>query len=233
MSYILDALRKSDQQRQRGATPTLLTPQAAAPVPERRGFSMVQISLAAILIGAGIVIGALRPWQGEQPDSAQAPAKVQVARAPVVTTRPEPTLPSPPAQPQPPAYSEQPVAQMPAHESAPTAQPVPAKVPSAPIPAPAPQPAAVEPQVAVAAPAVQEPKVMTMAELPFSIQREIPNLSISVHAYSRSSQERLLGVNNRMLHEGDQVAPGLVLESITPDGMILSYKGYRFWHGPR
>jgi hypothetical protein len=36
-----------------------------------------------------------------------------------------------------------------------------------------------------------------------------------------------------MLHEGEYVASGLRLEQITPDGMIFSYKGYRFSRGVR
>ena len=74
---------------------------------------------------------------------------------------------------------------------------------------------------------------MTMAELPLSIQQEIPKMMITVHAYSRATQERLLGINDRMLREGDYLAPGLLLEQITPDGMIMNYKGYRFRHGVR
>ena len=70
-----------------------------------------------------------------------------------------------------------------------------------------------------------------MNELPVSIQQELPALSISVHAYSAKPADRLVGINNRMLHEGDEVAPGLKLEQITPDGMILNYKGTSFRRG--
>jgi hypothetical protein len=34
-----------------------------------------------------------------------------------------------------------------------------------------------------------------------------------------------------MMKEGESLAPGLKLEKITPDGVIFSYKGYRFQHG--
>jgi hypothetical protein len=33
------------------------------------------------------------------------------------------------------------------------------------------------------------------------------------------------------MREGGYLTPGLMLEQITPDGMIFSYKGYRFRHG--
>ena len=76
-----------------------------------------------------------------------------------------------------------------------------------------------------------QPPVVNMADLPVAIQQQLPAMSISVHAYSGKPDERLVGINGRLLHEGDEVAPGLKLEQITPDGMILSYKGYRFHHG--
>jgi len=80
---------------------------------------------------------------------------------------------------------------------------------------------------------VPERAPVRFAELPFSIQQEIPKLSILFHLYSRNPKDRLVSINDRMLHEGDSVAPGLVLEQITPDGMVLGYKGYRFLHGTR
>ena len=74
---------------------------------------------------------------------------------------------------------------------------------------------------------------MTIAELPVSIQQEIPKMSISVHAYSGAPKERLVGINDRMLREGDFLVPGLLLEQITLNGVIMSYKGYRFRRGVR
>ena len=72
-----------------------------------------------------------------------------------------------------------------------------------------------------------------MAELPLSIRQEMPTLSISVHAYSHEPKDRLVGINDRVFHEGEDLAPGLRLEEITPNGMILRYKGYRFLRGVR
>jgi general secretion pathway protein B len=195
MSYILDALRKSDQQRQRGASPTLLAPQAAAVVPRRRVSRSHVLLTAVVLVGAGIVIGALRPWQTEQ----TAPATQAAAmNAPASSPRPSPV----PVQPQMARKSEP---QVPARKPAPAAQPN----------------------------RPDEEKVLTIAELPLSIQREIPAMSISVHAYARASKDRLVSINDRVLREGDYLAPGLRLEQITPKGMILRFKGYRFRRGAR
>lgn len=56
-------------------------------------------------------------------------------------------------------------------------------------------------------------------------------MAISVHAYSDNPKSRMVGINYRIFREGDYVVPGLQLEQITPDGMIFSYKGYRFRRG--
>lgn len=57
MSYILDALKKSDQERQQGSTPGLHTPQAA-PLPERKKRPLWPYILsAALLLNGGILAG--------------------------------------------------------------------------------------------------------------------------------------------------------------------------------
>jgi general secretion pathway protein B len=73
--------------------------------------------------------------------------------------------------------------------------------------------------------------VIWFSELPLALQQELPPITISVHAYSSRPADRLVGVNNQMLREGDSVAPGLKLEQITPEGMVFGYKGYSFRRG--
>ena len=77
----------------------------------------------------------------------------------------------------------------------------------------------------------QEQKVVPLAELPLTIQQEIPAMTIPLHAYSSKPRDRLVSINDRMLREGESLTPGLRLEQITPDGLIFSYKGYRFRRG--
>jgi general secretion pathway protein B len=232
MSYILDALRKSDQQRQRGAAPTLRTAPVTAGAP-RQPALLLYGSLAAVLLGAGIAIGWLRPWQPEQPPAPQA-----------VVAKPHDSSPreAAPA----PGFTREPVPELRPRESVPAAQSAPAPMPRV-MPAganamtrsTAPIAAKTAPEEATPAPEEsvdtgrREQEVMTMAELPVPMLEQIPKLSISVHAYSAKRADRLVGINGRLLREGDYPAPDLRLEQITPDGMILSYKGYRFRHGVR
>lgn len=79
----------------------------------------------------------------------------------------------------------------------------------------------------------QEQRAITMAELPLQIQQEIPAMEVQLHAYSSNPSERLVSINSIRLREGGSLMFGLRLEQITPDGMIFSYKGYRFQRGVR
>ncbi|MBI5890798.1 MAG: general secretion pathway protein GspB [Nitrosomonadales bacterium] len=203
MSYILDALKKSDQQRQRGTTPTLPSAQAAVAAPKQT-FSVYYGVLAAVLLCAGIAIGWLRPWQPEQPVHAAEP----IAARPAISNS---------------------TAQVLRFD-----QPEPAGQPERELPAPNPAPAAPilsSQEPAIPATADQEQKAMSLSELPLSIQQELPAMKIQLHSYSSKSVNSIVSINSRMMKEGESLAPGLKLEQITPDGVILSYKGYRFQHG--
>lgn len=226
MSYILDALRKSDQQRQRGTTPTLLTTQAAAAESRRPAYLLYGL-LAAALLGVGVAIGWLQAWQQAPVTPVAAPVAVkspEPARLlvpqplPEVSVKVEPALPlqtSPPTEP----AATVPIAQKDVE--------TPRQAVAAAVPTPAPEQAV---KVAPAEP-IQEPTVVTMAELPSSIQQEIPVMQVSLHAYSAKPKASLVSINNQLLRDGDTLASGLKLEQITPDGMIFSYKGYRFRRG--
>ena len=238
MSYILEALKKSDQQRQRGATPTLPPAPVAIPAPKQPVFLYYGL-LAAVLLAVGIVIGWLRPWQGEQPALMTEPSG---AKSPI--SIPHQTAPAP--LPEPPEIARQTAQALPAPNSAPAVQPAPmvaAVKPDTPTPARAETHGAL-PRAVAATPASlpekpagpadtaqQEQKVISMAELPLPVQQEIPAMTIPLHAYSSKPRDRLVSINNRMLREGESLTPGLRLEQITPDGLIFSYKGYRFRRG--
>jgi general secretion pathway protein B len=229
MSFILDALRKSDQQRHRGATPTLLTSPSLAAEPKQPAY-WIQGLLAAVLIAAGIAIGWLRPWQTEQP-------AVQPIAS--VTTTPAST----PRQAAPTAWPETNTAQQPQKPVAsaassgaalawPTQSPSSAEARSTPVTAAAiqpPTPPAEKPAGATASAPVQN--VIALSELPASIRQELPAISVLLHQYSPKPGKRFVTINNQTLQEGETVAPGITLEQITPDGMTLSYKGYHFRRG--
>jgi general secretion pathway protein B len=78
---------------------------------------------------------------------------------------------------------------------------------------------------------VVEPPIAALRELPEQIQREIPPFSINGYIYSGNKAHRSVLINKRLLKEGDEIAPGLLLEKMTPSGMVLNYKGYRYRSG--
>ncbi|MBE0627093.1 MAG: general secretion pathway protein GspB [Burkholderiales bacterium] len=63
--------------------------------------------------------------------------------------------------------------------------------------------------------------------LPPALQREIPVLSVAGFIRDENSSGMVI-VNDRLLREGDEVAPGLRLEKIQQDSLIFNYKGYSF-----
>jgi len=71
----------------------------------------------------------------------------------------------------------------------------------------------------------------TENELPPNLLAELPKISVAAHSYSQKPKASFIFANDRMLHEGESLSPGLRLERITSDGMILDYKGYRFRRG--
>lgn len=65
------------------------------------------------------------------------------------------------------------------------------------------------------------------AELPPALQQELPALSVAGFIRDESSSSMVI-VNDRLVREGDEVAPGVKLEKILNDSLVFNYKGYRF-----
>jgi general secretion pathway protein B len=209
MSYILEALRKADAQRERTRVPGLHAhPLAAeAPVPAQR-WNGVMAALAAVGVVAAIAI----TWRLASPDAAPtmpvaqdaapAPPTVQAAAAPA---QPEPAgaivPPAPPPLP-PPVQSERPVreAKAPAATVAPTPVPTASAVPTA------------------------APVVIANTPPP-----GLPPLAVSGGVYSQNPAQRMLIVNGQVFNEGSEVASGVRLEQVRPDKTaVLNFGGQRF-----
>lgn len=206
MSYILEALKKSDQQRQRGATPTLQVAQVTVPAPRRPMFIYYSL-LAAVLLVTGIMIGWLRPWQAEQP-----PVQAEAIATPSPILITEPVV-------HPAGETKQDNTALVSASSSGAAAPIPDK----PMPEQPASPAIVAP----------EQEALPLEALPPAIRHEIPDMTVQFHSYASEPSERLVSVNSIRLREGGSLMLGLRLEQITPDGMVFSYKGYRFKRGIR
>jgi general secretion pathway protein B len=205
MSYILEALKKSEQERHRGRTPdlqalhSLLTPT----VHKRRWWPLI-LSLVLLFNAALILIW--RDWETARPEPAATNAAVATA-----PTTPKPMIAPPVLQAQVPRVPQQAVAAA----SAPTDTTSPATE----MPAP------------VAPVQTQESRILALSDLPPEVRRGIPEMSFAVHLYSAKPSESMVSINGKMLKEGQEVSAGLKLEHITPDGMVFSYQGYTFKRG--
>ena len=228
MSYILDALRKADAERERGTVPGIhaqpMFAGASPPAPAREPRPWLWALVAAV--GVALVAALLWALIGrEAPRGAVAPA-VAVASTPAAA----PALAAP-------ALAGAPSA---AALALPTAALAPTPAPRKPRPvAAAPRhagdtaaslanPKATLRAAAPATAAAPESRVYTMNELPADIRRQLPAVAIGGSRYSPSKADRLLIVNGQVVHEGDAIAPGLVLEQIKLKAAVLEYKGYRY-----
>lgn len=70
--------------------------------------------------------------------------------------------------------------------------------------------------------------VFAQADLPPAVREQLPTLQLAGVTYSSNPQYRMAIVNDQVLHEGDQAAPGLVLERIEPGRTVWAFRGYRY-----
>jgi general secretion pathway protein B len=224
MSYILDALKRADAERERGAVPGLQSRHAAMPAAKAGCHPQNRLWLAAAALALGGTAAGLWLWQ--QPSGTERLAAVE----PAVATPPplaQPVLPPP-----------RPAPALPPAETAPrvAASSPPAVVRAAPRPVPAASAVAVQPPprprpepVARTAPTPAAPTaVRLLSDLPEDLRRQIPPLAITGTVYSANPDKRLLLVNNQVLSQGSLAAPGLTLEEIQAKSSVFSFRGTRF-----
>ncbi len=71
-------------------------------------------------------------------------------------------------------------------------------------------------------------RVPGVNELPDEIRRQLPALVTGGAMYSETPANRMLIINGQVFHEGDKVAPNLVLEKIKLNTAVLSFNGHRY-----
>lgn len=60
------------------------------------------------------------------------------------------------------------------------------------------------------------------------VREQLPTLQLAGVTYSSNPQYRMAIVNGQVLHEGDQAAPGLVLQRIEPERTVWAFRGYLY-----
>lgn len=232
MSFILDALKKSETDRQRQSSPALFEVKVAAP---RRKFPAWAIGLAALLAVNVAVLGWVLLRQPAAPPAAPV-ASGAGAPAAATTTVTDPsrmvTLTMP-------ADAASTVTVSPNHAEAgvvaPSIAPPLAEEPllsgnETPVPpnydandyAPA-----VTPAQASAA-AAQRANSLPSRDEVLAQGAQLPELRLDLHVFAAKPADRFVFINMRKLREGESLPEGVRVESITPHGAELSYRGRRF-----
>jgi general secretion pathway protein B len=95
-------------------------------------------------------------------------------------------------------------------------------------------PEAPDPTLLPDAPAATTPGRVTYAaapppgELPGALEVGLPELTVDLHIYADDPAKRAVFINGRRYTQGATIAEGPLLEEITRDGAVLSYRGRRF-----
>ena len=236
MSYILEALKKAQAERARGAIPGVDAqplPTIAPRAPARQWLwitgALLVLALGAVLLWPGVYM--------QQRDTLAEPAPPVAMRAEDSAGRaaaPAPQTPVP--QTLAPKATPAPLPAAVAKGQAATDQsaamtPVPAPAAPAVSPTPPAKPARKMGETPPAASPAATPapeRIALLQELPAQIQREIPPIAINGYLYASNPADRSVLINNRLRREGDQLADGLTLEKLLPSEMVLNYRGYRY-----
>jgi len=222
MSFILDALKKSELERQRQTVPGLMD---AGRVPPRPRFLPWAIALGALLVINLIVLAVVLLRRENQ---ASAPAPVAAAprgAARVYTPAAAAQLPPAASPPAAPANHFSPM------DGTPTYAPeIPlAAVEPAPEPAPAHEkPATHRSEPSLEAPVEQDEVLPTISELNLTGPDALPELHLDVHVYATIPADRFVYINNRKYREGTRLQEGPTVERIRRDGVVLNSQGTRF-----
>jgi general secretion pathway protein B len=198
--------------------PAPLPAPAAIPAPASQPMPAAIPRSAARPAPATIPAPASEPAPAAVPESASRPAPAPAARTAVAKPVPR-RLPESPVGPADASLHAGPVS---AERGAATTAVTTARAPS-----PAEAPAAPATQQSEAEPAVYA-GVRGLQSLPEVIQREVPKVAFGGYIYSQNPADRLLLVNKTLRREGEEVAPGLVLERLLPKAAVMNYRGYRY-----
>ena len=225
MSFILDALKKSELERQRQSMPGLMD----APASLRRG----RLPLWAILLGSLLAINIVVLIVVLMRNGAPSVGRSAAATSPNQNTSPADVKPA--------AVDE--------HFSPLNAPPV--YAPEIPVP-PAETTAATESAAALVAPraiaqraaphAFRRPDPVLLEadagdndevlpsinEINLTGAQALPEMHLDVHVYATRPSDRFVFINMRKYKEGNTLQEGPVLERIRRDGVVLNYQGLRF-----
>ncbi|NND53972.1 MAG: GspB domain-containing protein [Gammaproteobacteria bacterium] len=207
MSFILDALRKSEAERQRNRAPGVADMQRTGTKQSRS----LWLPLAALLAGLNIALLALLWFNNERsPDTVPA-APATAPMMPAATVAADDTARS---------LSDEMAMDEPARYAAiappdsltqPAADDI--EIPPAPVSRPAP---------------VSSDRMLTVTEAMLNGSLKVQPLRLELHVYSDKPSERFVFINTSRYAEGDKTREGAIVRAINEEGVILSFDGRNF-----
>jgi general secretion pathway protein B len=215
MSYILDALKKSEQERGRGTAPSVQTMHSSSlNYHSSKTQLWPYILLAAVLVNLAALLYFImaKPEAGTSVDNQQRIMEPE----PVAMHAAEPDI-------------RQPVTAAARNRlDSETIIYKPVSMPGA-----MQDTVAETPIVSAGMTRYQQPQglVLEREELPPDVQQHIPLMEFSAHVYSTNPMQRSIVINGRFMEEGDRLTSGLQLDEITADGAIFNFQGQRFRQG--
>ncbi|MEE4217257.1 MAG: general secretion pathway protein GspB [Xanthomonadales bacterium] len=253
MSILLDALKKSEEQRQLGRTPDIHAAGDHNPAGERKPAQLWLPLLLSIVAVAVMSWFGLKQYREPEMESVSGSPAVSERPAPQADGQPEqaglgPTARTPVESFKAPAEQADPVESGPEGQDEQRRQelaqsfsqfrrPEPAGTAAesaatdtgaeaeAALQAPSPQPARQTAQPRPVAPHESAP--ISYWELPQNVRDSLPEFHITVMVYAEQPENRFLLINGQRMVEKDSVN-GVVLEEIQRHGAIFRYRNYRF-----
>lgn len=213
MSFILDALKKSESERQQQTPAAFATVPSSESGPRAPRWLWVLGGLLAINV---VVLAGLFVHSSSEPS-----ATPVVAQSAGIDQSPTQAVAS---------FAEQ-VEAARLNESqrrTSSSKPVPQRQAAAETPAEA------GPASAVDTPVATQPQTRSTARLPtiYELQANgsltLPELHLDIHVYSDTPEDRFVFINMSKLRETSQLAEGPIVEEITPDGVVLDHRGTTF-----
>jgi len=74
---------------------------------------------------------------------------------------------------------------------------------------------------------------MRLGRMPYAVQKAVAPLILQVHVYDDDPQRCFVMINGNTYTAGGEIKPGLHLDAIVPEGVVLLWKGQRFLLTPR
>jgi general secretion pathway protein B len=228
MSFILDALRKSEHERRLETAPDIMQAPVAVPQQHVPAWAIVLMAgLAAALVAVTIYSFLQRPGAQSTDDAFSEPG----------LRTPETSAASPQPQPQPQPATADPVPRpgVVAVTSTPTPAPAEAANAQTQAPAIAAGEATIRDSTAVEEPAPGGSRAPSTAAGPLPTYAQavadglrVGSLQMQLHVHSATPASRFVVINGSRQSEGDRFAGGIRVEEIVAEGAVLSFEGRRF-----